>query len=272
MNDDEIKGAMVTAAVEVAKEGAMEFYKDGAKGAVVEAGGALKTLVGFVNNVVFHPIAKANLHFKYNLIAFERDLKEKIDKIPEGKVVEPPLVIAGPTVEALKYTFDTKELREMYLNLLSTAMNEDTQSNAHPAFVEIIKGMSPLDVRIFTELVFKNNLAFSLPELRGKIHGEEKVLLNAFPRFYVPDLFSLGDPNSVSKSITNLCRLGVAQSSITRWKIGYDYEAHRTHEYLLNILEDTRVKFPNATSKIHISKGLVEVNDLGIALGKCCIG
>ena len=37
-----------------------------------ETDGALSTLVGFFNNVVLHPIKKANLTYKYKLENFEK--------------------------------------------------------------------------------------------------------------------------------------------------------------------------------------------------------
>ena len=74
--------------------------------------GALSTVVGFFNNVVLYPVKKANLTFKYKLEAFEDDLKEKIKDIPEENLQVPPVKIAGPVLEALRYAYDEEELRE----------------------------------------------------------------------------------------------------------------------------------------------------------------
>ena len=76
--------------------------------------GALSTVVGFFNNVVLYPVKKANLTFRYKLEAFEDDLKEKIKNIPEENLQVPPVKIAGPVLEALRYAYDEAELREMY--------------------------------------------------------------------------------------------------------------------------------------------------------------
>ena len=79
-----------------------------------QADGALSTVVGFFNNVVLYPVKKANLTFRYKLEAFEDDLKEKIKNIPEENLQVPPVKIAGPVLEALRYAYDEAELREMY--------------------------------------------------------------------------------------------------------------------------------------------------------------
>lgn len=62
-------------------------------------------------------------------------------KIEKESIVSPDPAIAVPVVEAMKYTSHKKELREMFTNLLGTAMNADS-IDAHPAFVDIIKQLS----------------------------------------------------------------------------------------------------------------------------------
>ena len=120
---------------------------------VTQTDGVLSTVVGFFNNVVLFPVKKANITFRYKLEAFEDDLKEKIKNIPEENLQVPPTMIVGPTLEALRYVYDEKELREMYENLLVSAMDNRTVSHTHPAFVDAIKQMSPLDA-----LVLKKSL------------------------------------------------------------------------------------------------------------------
>ena len=105
--------------------------------------GALATVVGFFNNVVLYPVKKANLTFRYKLESFEDDLKEKLKNVPEGNLQMPPTMIAGPILEALRYTYDETELREMYENLLASAMDNRNVSKVHPSYVDAIKQMSP---------------------------------------------------------------------------------------------------------------------------------
>ena len=97
--------------------------------------GALSTVIGFFNNVVLYPVKKANLSFKYKLESFEADLKEKTMDIPEENLQIPPTMIAGPLLEALRYTYDEDELRDMYENLLASAMDSRTVEKAHPYII-----------------------------------------------------------------------------------------------------------------------------------------
>ena len=117
---------------EVAKEQSGEIYKDGFKGTVQEGGAALQTIVGLFNNVILYPLKKANITYKYKIEEFEKDLKSKIKDTPRENLIEAPISIVGPTIESLKYTIDTPEVREMYLNLLGASMNIETVIYAHP--------------------------------------------------------------------------------------------------------------------------------------------
>ena len=124
---------------------ASDAAQDNLPATMQQTDGALSTVVGFFNNVVLYPVKKANLTFRYKLEAFEDDLKEKIKNIPQENLQVPPTMIAGPTLEALRYTYDEAELREMYENLLASAMDNRISSEAHPSFVDTIKQLSPLD-------------------------------------------------------------------------------------------------------------------------------
>ena len=114
------------------KKGLIEQVADCFPKTTTETDGVLSTLMGWFNNVVLYPVKKANITYLYKLELFKSDLQEKINKIPVENLCEPTLNIAGPTLEALKYNFDEKDLREMYLNLLTSSMNINIKNNVHP--------------------------------------------------------------------------------------------------------------------------------------------
>nr|WP_296928237.1 DUF4393 domain-containing protein [uncultured Marvinbryantia sp.] len=55
-------------------------------------------------------------------------------------------------LQSIAYCMDDPVLREMYADLLATAMNSETVGNVHPTYVEIIRQMSPYDALVFREL------------------------------------------------------------------------------------------------------------------------
>jgi hypothetical protein len=259
---------MVDAAIQIVKDRSKDIYDDGLKPATKEGGEALQTLVGLVNHVVFYPIKKANITYKYKLEQFQQDLLNRMNKIPDEKFVEPPLTIAGPTIEALKYTFDTKELREMYIGLLSSTMNIETTMLTHPAYVEIIKQMSPIDATIFRKAVA---VGASIACARVEIRNGSKFYRYAMPEMFVPDLLNEEDPFLFSSSIKNLCRLGLLTHRNNTLITDYDYDSFRDHPFVKKQLEIYTDIINQADLSIKIDPEVIVINDFGRAFARVCL-
>jgi hypothetical protein len=48
----------------------------------------------------------------------------------------------------LSYTFEEPSLKDLYLNLLATASDDRRADQAHPAFAEIIKQLTPDETKL----------------------------------------------------------------------------------------------------------------------------
>lgn len=254
-------------AVEVLKERSKDIYDDGLKSATKEGGEALQAIVGLFNNVVLYPIKKANITYKYKLKQFEQELSEKIDKIAEDKFVEPPLTIVGPTIEALKYTFEASELREMYLNLLASSMNSDTIMLAHPSYVDIIKSMSSLDAIIFKRAF---NLNDNIAVARVTIGFDNKIYTNAMPRIFAPGLLEGENPFLVSSSLENLCRLGVLTFN-ENTIMGFDYENFKSHAFVQNQLHQYTQVDLNRDLRLDVNGKVIYLSNFGRNFGNTCL-
>jgi len=65
-------------------------------------------------------------------------------KTPPDQIVVPKPNVAGPALEALRYTWHEETLSDLYANLLAaSSMDKSTADGAHPAFVEIIRQLTP---------------------------------------------------------------------------------------------------------------------------------
>ena len=228
--------------------------------------GALSTVVGFFNNVVLYPVKKANLTFRYKLEAFEDDLREKIKGIPDEHLQVPPTMIAGPTLEALRYTYDEEKLREMYENLLASAMDSRKVSQAHPAFVDAIKQMSPLDAKVLSLIVSETQLPCG--EIQFVVSETSMVYLHGMPVHFVVELSELGDPFAISTSITNLERLHlirILDGAVNK----VDYESMKLHPYVLSRKEI----FDKFGEKIEITlkKRAITLDDYGKQFAAICL-
>jgi len=78
-------------------------------------------------------------------------VERRLAKTPEEKIQTPAPEIAVPILQALVYTGENDELREMYLNLLATAMDSRKEKFAHRSYVTITSQLSPLDTKVLAE-------------------------------------------------------------------------------------------------------------------------
>ena len=263
MSDDIIKEV----AIEVFKEQGNEIYTDGFKPATQEAGEALQTIVGLVNNVIFYPLKKLNFTYKYKFSQFQQDFIEKTKNIPEKNIVEPPLNIVGPTIEALKYTIDTEELREMYLNLLASSINIEKVENAHPGYVDIIRQMTSLDAHIFKDIIKING---NIASARITMCFDNLVYTRAMPNIFAPELLKQYDPFLVSSSIENLCRLGLI-SHLDNTIKGFDYNDFKEHPYVVSRFEIFKDIDKTLNLYINVSGNELILNDFGKSFGRVCL-
>lgn len=156
MSDDGSKSSNVAdianAVAAVAKE--VPVYQDALQPAAQEVGKALGTVAKLVN-VALAPVSA--LVWGYDQIREFTATKvaEKLKGVPPEKIVTPSPNVAGPAIEALRYTGHEESLSEMYASLLATAMNKDTIQTAHPAFVDIIKQLTPDEAKIVRGFVVR---------------------------------------------------------------------------------------------------------------------
>ncbi len=126
------------------------------KAAGTELGKSALTVTKALNNCLL-PIAAVNFGFEKAKIYFERlfpqELAEKTASIPEDQLVEPKAYIAAPVLQGLAFSHGESSLKEMYLSLLSRAMDKRHESSAHPAFVEIIRQLSPAETSTLSSVL-----------------------------------------------------------------------------------------------------------------------
>lgn len=233
-----------------------------------QADGALSTVVGFFNNVVLYPVKKANLTFRHKLEAFEDDLKEKIKYIPEENLQVPPTMIAGPTLEALRYTYDEAELREMYENLLASSMDNRISCEVHPSFVDTIKQCSPLDAIVLNMFATKRQykcgtILFNLKEDSSKNYA------SAMPDYFIEEFASLGDPFLVSASLINLKRLGIVDITESGL-VGENYDLMKSNPYVISRKSLYRQQ-GKYDFNVEVNEHAVVLNNYGKQFIKICL-
>jgi hypothetical protein len=137
-------------------------------------GRAALTISKTINNALL-PLAAVNFAFdkarKYFNEKFQQDLEEKTKSIPEEHIAEPKASVAGPALQGLAFAHEEPNLKEMYLNLLATAMDARLASSAHPAFIEIIKQLEGPEASLL-QSVLRRTDPLPIVQVRAMLAGD----------------------------------------------------------------------------------------------------
>lgn len=208
-----------------------DVYDDAFKPATQELGKTL-ALIPRIINAALVPLRQWITEREYKIAETEKLLAQKLEHVGEDKIVTPEAYVAIPAIQAISYSMDNEELRNLYANLLAKAMNLDTQSLVHPSFVEIIKQLSPLDVLAINNVKYLCNYQpliriFAceekpIPNERMVIHGmsdfgDASTKKPLFSHYSLPITKLETTPEQRGFVIQNLNRLGL---------INIDYREH----------------------------------------------
>lgn len=101
-------------------------------------------------------IEKQKVKHAQQLEAYAKEIKEKLEKIPEEKRIEPDTRIVWDAFEKSRSALGVDEIRHLYATLIANAANSDLASQIHPSFSAIISQLSPIDVQNL-EIIFRSN-------------------------------------------------------------------------------------------------------------------
>jgi hypothetical protein len=148
MEDESEKSAVsqtLDSAANLAK--AIPIYEDALQPVAKEIGKSLST-VGKTLNLALEPLNGIVWGYEKIKLYVEKELSRKLKDVPAEHISTPPLSVAGPAIEALRFAGHSEELRELFANLLATSIDARTVENAHPAFVAVIQQIVVDEARI----------------------------------------------------------------------------------------------------------------------------
>ena len=194
-------------------------------------------------------------------------LQEKLKNIPPEDIVQPSPRIAIPSLQNASIT-EESEVRELYASLLANSMNKVVKDGVHPAFIEIIKQLSPDEAKILRYM----SIFSSVPTISLRAENKDQSgisVINCFSN--IGELMKCEKPYDIGKKIDNLERLGVirrsgAFESFTDKSI---YEPLKSHEFIKekehSIQNSLDRNIPN------ILEGFVEITSFGRAFCDTCV-
>lgn len=191
------------------------IYEDALQPTTQESGEIL-ALVPRTIKAALLPLRQWIAEREYKLAETEKLLAKKLEHVSEDKIVTPEAYVAVPAIQAISYSMNSEELRNLYANLLAKAMNSDTKDLVHPSFVEIIKQMSPIDALVLNEIAHSKHF----PLVNLSIKQYESLDLNPIKKmqgakngYSYPNVtyISFASYESVLVSLDNLLRLKLTE-------------------------------------------------------------
>ncbi|WP_256310038.1 DUF4393 domain-containing protein [Tissierella carlieri] len=185
---------------------APKFLDESLTPASQEIGKTLGNIFYAVFSVVNYPIEKLRIKQVENLKKYEQDIKEELYGIPEDKLIDPPLNIVGPALEASKFYIEKEDLRKMFAKLISSSMNVDLTNYSHPSFIEIIKQFDSVEAQMIKFISERSFLPYI--ELIHSATGNDLVSMPIIEPYTKVEGVA-ADYSTISASIKNLQRLGL---------------------------------------------------------------
>lgn len=257
----------VTTAVKTANELGVPV-EDLSKNALDKPTKELGEGLGSLFWLVFSPIHAARASLEPRINQYKKNLEEKLSKIPPDNLIEPPLNIVGPALEAAKYYIEDDDLREMFANLIANSMNVETQSRTHPAFVEVIKQLSPFDVKILR--ILRDNYYWPVAKLKFRL--KDSSAAKTFPDdiFPFPEMYHY-NYKDYSSGVDSLVRLGLLFIEYTTpLADDNDYDLlyqHPVFQYFERAIKDDDTL---NVKELNLIKGVWEWTGFGKKFIDCC--
>lgn len=185
------------------------LYPDAIQPLAREIGKAAKTL-GEAVNLALEPLRALIWSYETIKERFLPIVAHKLEGVPKERIVVPDLTVAGPAFEALRFTAHSEFLRELYANLLASAMDRETAHKAHPCFVDIIRQMSPDEARI-VRLLAGRHVSPLLSVIAQNKDPKKGYTLQLEYFSLLAEEAHCAYPELLPTYLSDLCRLGLAQ-------------------------------------------------------------
>ena len=268
MSEDNKIRDVVDAVAGVAK--AVPVYQDVVQPAAQELGKALKTVAQTVH-VALAPFSA--LVWGYDQIKdfVATKVADRLKHVPPENIVTPKPNVAGPALDALRYIGHEASLSDLFANLLAASMDKATASGAHPAFVEIIKQLTPDEAKLVGLFISPNLLPEVTVRRAYKNPTEEKSGgADVLVHFSLLGIRAgVEFPNLTPTYLDNICRLGLAEIPPM-----YEYTAKGTYDLLEGAPEVQNAKAEIEADpewKVDIERSGLRVTELGRQFANICV-
>lgn len=268
MNEESKVRDVVDAVAGVAQ--AVPIYQDVVQPAAQEVGKALQTVAKTVH-VALAPVSALVWGYDQLKDFVSTKVAERLKNVPPEDITTPKPNLAGPALEALRYTGHESSLSDLYANLLAASMDKNTAKGAHPAFVEIIKQMTPDEAKLVS--LFVADIAYPLLQVRwefkenndGRSGGK-----NIYRNFSnLGEIAGCEYPDMMPAYLDNMCRLGLCEIPSM-----YEYTSPGIYDSLENdnkLSDLKKIYETDPLREIAIERSGLRVTELGRQFANVCV-
>jgi hypothetical protein len=153
-----------------------------------------------------------------------RDLGERMTAIPGSRRRAPDLAFAAQALAGSVRSGST--MRERYLNLLAASMDDSTAARVHPAFLTVLRQLTPDEVRIVS--TFQHDGPYPLVTVGARYRFGERLSTELRHFSLLGTQAGCDQPERTPLYVDNLCRLGLTELRPVR--IADDTRMFRTLE------------------------------------------
>jgi Abortive infection alpha len=136
-----------------------------------------------------------------------RDLGERMTAIPGSRRRAPGLAFAAQALAGSVKNDAT--LRERYLNLLAASMDGETAARVHPAFLTVLRQLTPDEVRIIS--MFQHDGPYPLLTVGARYRFGERLSTELRHFSLLATQAGCEQPGRIALYVDNLCRLGLTE-------------------------------------------------------------
>lgn len=199
-------------------------------------------------------------------------LEKRLQNVGHDQIITPNLMVAGPAVESLRFAGHDPTLRELYAHLLATAMDASTARDAHPAFVEILRQLTPDEARILQGMAkAEGGEAFPLVS----VHARHPDLMKGYS-IALRNFSLLGEqcdcsyPELITHYLDNLARLGVIEITDEQLIDTSGYAPLKQHAKIQEAVEQVK-RSETDYNVADVVQGIIRVTTLGSQFIRACV-
>lgn len=240
---------------------AVPIYQDAIQPVAKEVGKALKTVGGAIN-VALAPVAVMVYGYEKIKNDLNKRLEKRLSTVSPKDIIVPKLQVVGPLLERYKYVYDSKELSQMFINLLANAMDKNRVQRAHPSFVNVISELSPDEAKLIKTIAQEK----VLPKLDVRIKSKDPKS-EGYQYVYV-NFTLLGEkaklqyPDLTPSYLSNLERLNIILCPVGDFQEKYAHKEHYKSLQEHQFIKDLKEKFKN-THDVTTVEGIIRKTDFG---------